>query len=128
MWQQHLDRERPQERRNGLVCSTQSFENVHAQLLAEWKEQISVFDRTVCTCHHFQFILLMVCSLTFILSLSTLVTAAVHRPDTLRGLSRWTLAFIMNVPNARFWKHTAPRHDDDGKDALDPYPDSSDTV
>ncbi|KAF8350059.1 hypothetical protein F5887DRAFT_1223544 [Amanita rubescens] len=62
--------------------------------------------------------------LTFILSFSTLVTAAIHRPDTLRGLSRWTLAFIMKVPNAGFWKHTTPRHDDDGKDALDPYPDS----
>ncbi|KAI8995634.1 hypothetical protein BD414DRAFT_410533 [Trametes punicea] len=42
--------------------------------------------------------------LMFILSLSTLLTAAVHRPDTLRGLSRWTLAFVMKGPNAGFWK------------------------
>ncbi|KAI0825127.1 hypothetical protein BC628DRAFT_1410532 [Trametes gibbosa] len=42
--------------------------------------------------------------LTFILSLSTLLTAAIHRPDTLRGLSRWTLSFVMNGPNAGFWK------------------------
>ncbi|KAI0335265.1 hypothetical protein GY45DRAFT_1317194 [Cubamyces sp. BRFM 1775] len=40
----------------------------------------------------------------FILSLSTLLTAAIHRPDTLRGLSRWTLAFVMKGPNAGFWK------------------------
>ncbi|RDX55854.1 hypothetical protein OH76DRAFT_1551396 [Lentinus brumalis] len=42
--------------------------------------------------------------LMFILSLSTLLTAAVHRPDTLRGLSRWTLAFVMKGPNAGFWR------------------------
>ncbi|KAJ8489777.1 hypothetical protein ONZ51_g2748 [Trametes cubensis] len=42
--------------------------------------------------------------LMFILSLSSLLTAAIHRPDTLRGLSRWTLAFVMKGPNAGFWK------------------------
>ncbi|KAJ3535120.1 hypothetical protein NMY22_g6624 [Coprinellus aureogranulatus] len=42
--------------------------------------------------------------LAFILSMSTLLTAAVHRPDSLRGLSRWALAFVMNGPNAGFWK------------------------
>ncbi|KAI0778193.1 hypothetical protein BD413DRAFT_101826 [Trametes elegans] len=42
--------------------------------------------------------------LIFILSLSTLLTTAIHRPDTLRGLSRWTLAFVMKGPNAGFWK------------------------
>ncbi|KAH9849754.1 hypothetical protein C2E23DRAFT_838328 [Lenzites betulinus] len=42
--------------------------------------------------------------LAFILSLSTLLTAAIHRPDTLRGLSRWGLSFVMNGPNAGFWK------------------------
>ncbi|KAJ3575627.1 hypothetical protein NP233_g962 [Leucocoprinus birnbaumii] len=43
-------------------------------------------------------------SLVIILSISTLLTAAVHRPESLRGLSRWTLSFIMNGPNAGFWK------------------------
>jgi len=38
------------------------------------------------------------------LSVSSLLTAAVHRPESLRGLSRWTLSFITNGPNARFWK------------------------
>jgi len=42
--------------------------------------------------------------MTFILSTSTLLTAATHRPDSLRGLSRWTLAFVTNGPNAGFWK------------------------
>ncbi|KAI1797887.1 hypothetical protein LXA43DRAFT_272342 [Ganoderma leucocontextum] len=42
--------------------------------------------------------------LVFILSLSTLLTAAIHRPDTLRGLSKWTLGFVVNGPNAGFWK------------------------
>ncbi|EPT04339.1 hypothetical protein FOMPIDRAFT_1040121 [Fomitopsis schrenkii] len=42
--------------------------------------------------------------LTFVLSLSTVLTAAVHRPHSLRGLSRWALAFIMKGPNAGFWK------------------------
>ncbi|KAM5536190.1 hypothetical protein V8D89_010089 [Ganoderma adspersum] len=42
--------------------------------------------------------------LVFILSLSTLLTAAIHRPDTLRGLSKWTLGFIVKGPNAGFWK------------------------
>lgn len=39
-----------------------------------------------------------------IFSISSLLTAAVHRPESLRGLSRWTLSFIMNGPNAGFWK------------------------
>ncbi|KDR84996.1 hypothetical protein GALMADRAFT_309287 [Galerina marginata CBS 339.88] len=42
--------------------------------------------------------------LAFILSISTLLTTAIHRPDSLRGLSRWTLAFVTNGPNAGFWK------------------------
>ncbi|KZT65137.1 hypothetical protein DAEQUDRAFT_731761 [Daedalea quercina L-15889] len=42
--------------------------------------------------------------LAFVLSLATILTAAVHRPDSLRGLSRWALAFIMKGPNAGFWK------------------------
>jgi len=42
--------------------------------------------------------------LAFILSMATLLTSAAHRPDSLRGLSRWTLAFVTNGPNAGFWK------------------------
>ncbi|KAF9056165.1 hypothetical protein BJ165DRAFT_1522108 [Panaeolus papilionaceus] len=42
--------------------------------------------------------------LAFVLSISTLLTAAAHRPDSLRGLSRWTLAFVTNGPSAGFWK------------------------
>ncbi|KAI0094897.1 hypothetical protein BDY19DRAFT_50768 [Irpex rosettiformis] len=40
----------------------------------------------------------------FVLSFATLMTAAWHGQDSLRGLSRWTLAFIINGPNAGFWK------------------------
>ncbi|KAH9944378.1 uncharacterized protein BXZ73DRAFT_96866 [Epithele typhae] len=40
----------------------------------------------------------------FVLSLASLLTTVVHRPDTLRGLSRWTLAFVMKGPNAGFWR------------------------
>ncbi|KAG6911958.1 hypothetical protein DXG01_000206 [Tephrocybe rancida] len=40
--------------------------------------------------------------------------AATHRPDTLRGLSRWTLSFIFNGPN--FWKRK--RRDPGTPDAL----------
>lgn len=43
-------------------------------------------------------------SIAFVLSFSSLLTAAIHRPDSLRGLSRWTVAFITNGPNAGFWK------------------------
>ncbi|KAH7880732.1 hypothetical protein F5879DRAFT_532092 [Lentinula edodes] len=42
--------------------------------------------------------------LTFVLSLSTLLTAAIHKPESLRGLSRWGLAFIMKGPHAGFWQ------------------------
>ncbi|KAF9481427.1 hypothetical protein BDN70DRAFT_974936 [Pholiota conissans] len=42
--------------------------------------------------------------LAFVLSFSTLLTSAAHQPDSLRGLSRWTLAFVTNGPNAGFWK------------------------
>lgn len=43
-------------------------------------------------------------SIAFVLSLATLLTSASHRPDSLRGLSRWALAFVINGPNAGFWK------------------------
>lgn len=39
-----------------------------------------------------------------VLSISSLLTAAVHHPESLRGLSRWTLSFIINGPNTGFWK------------------------
>ena len=42
--------------------------------------------------------------IAFVLSLATLLTSASHRPDSLRGLSRWALAFVINGPNAGFWK------------------------
>lgn len=41
---------------------------------------------------------------TFILSTAGLLTAGVHHPDSLRGLSRWALAFMLNGPYAGFWK------------------------
>lgn len=43
-------------------------------------------------------------SITFVVSLAYLLTAAVYRPDSLRGLSRWTFAFVMRGSNAGFWK------------------------
>jgi hypothetical protein len=42
--------------------------------------------------------------IVFILSLASLLTFAVHEPHSLRGLSRWTLAFVMKGSNAGFWK------------------------
>ncbi|KAL0951178.1 hypothetical protein HGRIS_007909 [Hohenbuehelia grisea] len=42
--------------------------------------------------------------IVFVLSFASLLTAAVHHPDSLRGLSRWALAFILKGPNAGFWK------------------------
>jgi len=41
----------------------------------------------------------------FVVSLASLLTAAVHRPDSLRGLSRWALAFVVKGPNEGYWKH-----------------------
>jgi hypothetical protein len=38
--------------------------------------------------------------IVFTTSLATLLTAAVHHPETLRGLSRWTLGYILQGPNA----------------------------
>ena len=32
------------------------------------------------------------------------MTTAIHHPQALRGLSRWTLAFVTNGPNTGFWK------------------------
>ncbi|KAJ7038193.1 hypothetical protein C8F04DRAFT_951310 [Mycena alexandri] len=42
--------------------------------------------------------------LTFVLSLSALLTAANHHPHTLRGLSRWGLRFIVKGPDVAFRK------------------------
>ncbi|KAL4243419.1 TMEM135 family protein [Abortiporus biennis] len=42
--------------------------------------------------------------LTFVLSLAILLTSSSHAPDSLRGLSRWTLAFVMKGPSNGFWK------------------------
>ncbi|TFK77093.1 hypothetical protein BDN72DRAFT_890869 [Pluteus cervinus] len=53
---------------------------------------------------------------TFVLSLSYLLSAGIHQPETLRGLSHWTLAFITNGPNLKFWKR---------KNSADPLPEKS---
>ncbi|KIJ21755.1 hypothetical protein PAXINDRAFT_165154 [Paxillus involutus ATCC 200175] len=42
--------------------------------------------------------------MAFVLSLASLLTFGLHHPEPLRGLSRWTLAFIMKGPNVGFWK------------------------
>ncbi|KAG1864205.1 hypothetical protein DFJ58DRAFT_205263 [Suillus subalutaceus] len=47
--------------------------------------------------------------IVFVLSLASLLTFAVHEPESLRGLSRWTLAFVMKGPNAEFWKRRKER-------------------
>ncbi|TFK57302.1 hypothetical protein OE88DRAFT_1715986 [Heliocybe sulcata] len=57
--------------------------------------------------------------LAFVLSLSTLLTTAVHRPDVLRGLHRWTLDFILRGPNAALLnrrRKIEPRSDSKGAD------------
>ncbi|KAF8898735.1 hypothetical protein BD779DRAFT_1431020 [Infundibulicybe gibba] len=42
--------------------------------------------------------------IAFVLSISSLLTTGMHEPDALRGLSRWTISFIINGPSAGFWK------------------------
>ncbi|KAF8629696.1 hypothetical protein AX15_003316 [Amanita polypyramis BW_CC] len=49
-------------------------------------------------------VVLLIECIIFIVSFSTLLTAAIHHPDTLRGLSRWTLTFVINGPNIGFWR------------------------
>lgn len=44
-------------------------------------------------------------SLTFMFSLATILTAARHKPESLRGLSHWTLSFILDGPGADFLKN-----------------------
>lgn len=51
------------------------------------------------------FVMLTGCNrIVFVLSLASLLTFATHEPESLRGLSRWTLAFVMKGRNAGFWK------------------------
>ncbi|KAJ7225508.1 hypothetical protein GGX14DRAFT_639276 [Mycena pura] len=47
---------------------------------------------------------LMTERLTFVLSLSSLLTAASHHAHVLRGLSRWGLRFILRGPDVVFWR------------------------
>ncbi|KIY68823.1 hypothetical protein CYLTODRAFT_421272 [Cylindrobasidium torrendii FP15055 ss-10] len=42
--------------------------------------------------------------IVFIASLSFLITVGSHKPECLRGLSRWASAFVLNGPNAAFWQ------------------------
>ncbi|KAJ7267362.1 hypothetical protein C8J57DRAFT_1132043 [Mycena rebaudengoi] len=42
--------------------------------------------------------------LTLILSLASLLTAATHQPQALRGLSKFALRYVTNGPNVAFWK------------------------
>ncbi|KAF8846379.1 hypothetical protein BDN67DRAFT_940190 [Paxillus ammoniavirescens] len=42
--------------------------------------------------------------IAFVLSLASLLTFGLHHPESLRGLSRWTLAFVMKGPDVGFWK------------------------
>ncbi|KAJ7487604.1 hypothetical protein B0H11DRAFT_2014065 [Mycena galericulata] len=63
--------------------------------------------------------------LTFVLSLSSLLTAASHHPHVLRGLSRWGLRFIVKGPNVVFWRKTDPMSlKTSEKDELIPQPES----
>ncbi|KAJ6604656.1 hypothetical protein DFH09DRAFT_1123413 [Mycena vulgaris] len=50
----------------------------------------------------------MVERITFVLSLSSLLTAASHHPHALRGLSRWGLRFVIRGPNVAFWRNNDP--------------------
>ncbi len=52
--------------------------------------------------------------LTFVLSLAVLLTASSHQADSLRGLSRWTLAFVIKGSNTAFWKR---RRQDSGNNS-----------
>lgn len=53
----------------------------------------------------FHFLLLADCSnchrAVFVWSLASLLTMAVHKPQVLRGLSRWTLAYVMEGRRSR---------------------------
>ena len=101
---------------------------------------VSLFERYVYITACFLYLWFCRCSVTFMVSLSTLLTAAIHHPDTLRGLSRRTLAFIISGPNAGFWKRkrespsippkpatsSAPRDDARNESfVIYPYPGSS---
>ncbi|KAJ7103527.1 hypothetical protein B0H15DRAFT_217075 [Mycena belliarum] len=46
--------------------------------------------------------------IAFVVSLSSLLTAASHYPHVLRGLSRWGLRFIIKGPNVVFWANNSP--------------------
>ncbi|TDL28440.1 integral membrane protein [Rickenella mellea] len=41
--------------------------------------------------------------LTYAFSLATIMSAASHRPETLRGLTRWAVAFVLKGPEAGVW-------------------------
>jgi hypothetical protein len=71
----------------------------------------TIAERSVCT--SFGSSLSFTCTITqpifshsvaFVVSLASLLTAATHYPDSMRGLSHWTLAFIITGPNTNFWK------------------------
>ena len=85
----------PRALRTCLSNSWLNGQNKVVSLLERYAYNITSCSLYLWFCRH---------SLTFIVSLSTLLTAAIHHPDTLRGLSRWALAFIISGPNAGFWK------------------------
>jgi len=48
--------------------------------------------------------------LVFVLSLASILTSGIHEPDALRGLSRWTVAYIMSGTGSGFWKKRRQSH------------------
>ncbi|KAF7306930.1 hypothetical protein MIND_00485600 [Mycena indigotica] len=60
--------------------------------------------------------------LTFILSLSSLMTAASHYPHVLRGLSRWGLRFIVRGPDVILWRNSNVRTRSEESNSVSPRP------
>jgi len=48
--------------------------------------------------------------LVFVLSLASILTSAIHEPDSLRGLSRWAVAYVMSGTSSGFWKKRRQSH------------------
>ena len=97
VWREHLDRAGEAARGDDTVCcSTRSSGSTTGEMAQRrprcpLRRAVSLWlhTRDPQLNHDFR-------RLTFILSLATLLTASRFRPQALRGLSRWTLAFVMH--------------------------------
>ena len=104
MWIEHLDRESEEEGGGSAVRPATGDQDRPVGCLVEgWAKEGSI--RREVRAIHCSFLLCGFAQgaafrIVFVASLSTLLTFATHKPESLRGLSKWAVNYVLKGPNS----------------------------